>query len=98
MAVRGIDPSDRGELKRFVALDGDLHGEHPMFWAESHADVRKAHGACLSPRMHPSVKQPHPLTDMPTGLMAAPATRLGASGRPPSLSRAQGCCCFSCKE
>ena len=41
MAVRKIDPSDRGELKRFVALDRDLHGEHPMYWAEPLADVRK---------------------------------------------------------
>lgn len=41
MAVSPIDPSNRRALRRFVALERDLWGHQPFYWAESDADLIK---------------------------------------------------------
>src|SRR5215216_4881910 len=41
MAVREVDPADRRELKRFIRLERQLVGEHPLYVGEIDSDVRK---------------------------------------------------------
>jgi ribosomal protein S18 acetylase RimI-like enzyme len=41
MIVSPVDPSDRSELRRFVALERELWGHHPLYWSEFDADLIK---------------------------------------------------------
>lgn len=41
MVVRPVDPADRKALQRFVALERELWGHHPLYWSEFDVDLIK---------------------------------------------------------